>query len=311
MIAKIRISGMNWAKASIFILCVGAATRPACMVSGQAYPTPGSRSRGTLLSGWGKARCRGVRGQMVAGTPMCNRPDDPRRRTAFTRPPRHGDNLPHDPPPRLLLGAPPRRRPGPRRPGRAVRASRRSRTPPRSPPSRASAPPPAPRRLHRRADRPRPRADRRPLRARRRLRPRAPCASPSAPDTRPPSPSPSAPWPSTSRTPATRAHAANAHADVALLRLAMPVPADIAAPIPLGTEPQAEPTRALRLPSTATMTPPRPSDLPGRDRPPRASGQRLPVVSGFSGAPLLSGGPATGASRASRSPPSSASPTAR
>jgi hypothetical protein len=32
----------------------------------------------------------------------------------------------------------------------------------------------------------------------------------------------------------------NAHADVALLRLAMPVPPDIAAPIPLSTAPQAE-----------------------------------------------------------------------
>jgi protease YdgD len=87
--------------------------------------------------------------------------------------------------------------------------------------------------------------------------------------------------------------AANAHADVALLRLAMPVPAEVAAPLPLGSEPQ---------PADASVY----GYVNGDDdqlrghpicRVESARPQLLvsdcTVVSGFSGAPLLSGGPGT------------------
>jgi protease YdgD len=83
----------------------------------------------------------------------------------------------------------------------------------------------------------------------------------------------------------------NAHADIALLRLAQPVPPDIATPIPLATAPQAETTALygyLNAPgealhghphcAAATIQP----DLIVSD---------CSVVSGFSGAPLLSGRP--------------------
>jgi hypothetical protein len=56
---------------------------------------------------------------------------------------------------------------------------------------------------------------------------------------------------------------------------------------------------------------PRPSESAVESARPQLLVSDCTVVSGFSGAPLLSGGPATGASKASPSPPSSASPFAR
>ncbi len=85
--------------------------------------------------------------------------------------------------------------------------------------------------------------------------------------------------------------AATAHADLALLRLAMPVPPEVAQPIPLatGTEPAtgaiygyvngADDT--LRGHFSCQIAAARPQLLVSNCR----------VVSGFSGAPLLSGGP--------------------
>jgi protease YdgD len=83
----------------------------------------------------------------------------------------------------------------------------------------------------------------------------------------------------------------NAHADIALLRLAMPVPPDIAAPIPLSTAPQAE-VAALygyRNPDGDTLHG-HPSCSVATARPELLVSD-CSVVSGFSGAPLLSGGP--------------------
>jgi protease YdgD len=84
---------------------------------------------------------------------------------------------------------------------------------------------------------------------------------------------------------------ASAHADLALLRLAMPVPPDIARPIPLATDPQAEAGAlygyrndsddALHGHTACQIATARPELLVSDCR----------VVSGFSGAPLLSGTP--------------------
>jgi hypothetical protein len=105
--------------------------------------------------------------------------------------------------------------------------------------------------------------------------------------------------------------AANAHADVALLRLAMPVPAEVAAPLPLGSEPQPADASVygyvngdddqLRGHPICRVESARPqllvSDCPwSRAFPARRSCPE---------------DPATGGSRASPSPPSSASPFAR
>lgn len=85
--------------------------------------------------------------------------------------------------------------------------------------------------------------------------------------------------------------AENAHTDVALLRLAMPVPAEIAAPIPIATGPQADTAAIygyLNGPDTDLRGHPACQVATAR---PQLLISDCTVVSGFSGAPLLSGGP--------------------